>query len=63
MGNADQLKINILNDKIVQWSEMQSELLNSYMNGKISKNEYKEKYNNLDEDINEFKLEIHELTK
>lgn len=63
MGNADQLKIKVLNDKIVQWSTMQSELLNFYMNGKIEKNEYKERYNNLDEDINEFKLEIHELIK
>lgn len=62
MGNADQ-KIKVLNNKIVQWSEMQSELLNSYMNGKISKNEYKERYNNLDEDIHEFKLEINELIK
>lgn len=63
MRNANELKINILNDKIVQWSEMQNKLLDSYMNGEISKNEYKEKYNNLDEDINEFKLEIHELIK
>ena len=62
MGNADQ-KIKVLNNKIVQWSEMQSELLNSYMNGKISKNEYKERYNNLDKDIHEFKLEINELIK
>ena len=63
MKNADQQKIEILNNKIMQWSTMQSELLNSYMNGKISKNEYKGKYNNLDKDINEFKFEIHELIK
>lgn len=62
MGNADQ-KIKILNNKIMQWSTMQSELLNSYMNGKISKNEYKGKFNNLQNDINEFKFEIHELIK
>ena len=59
MGNADQ-KIKVLNNKIMQWVEMQSKLLDLYLEGKIEKNEYKERYNNLDDDINNFKLEIHE---
>lgn len=62
MGNADQ-KIKVLNNKIMQWVEMQSKLLDLYLEGKIEKNEYKERYNNLDDDINNFKLEIHELIK
>lgn len=61
MRNDNLLKM--LNDKIVQWTEMQNKLLNSYMKGEISKNEYKRRYNNLDEDINGFKLEINELIK
>ena len=62
MGNADQ-KIKVLNNKIMQWVEMKSKLLDLYLEGKIEKNEYKERYNNLDDDINNFKLEIHELIK
>lgn len=54
-------KIKNLQNKIVQWAEMQNELLDRYMQGEISREEYKGTYNNLDKDINKFKKEIHEL--
>lgn len=51
-----------LQNKIVQWSQMQKELLDAYMVGDITKEEYKERNNSLSEDIDAFKREIHELS-
>lgn len=56
-------KIKTLQANIVQWSEMQNELFDQAMKGIITKEEYKAKNNNLSEDIDVFKKEIHELTK
>ena len=56
-------KIKVLQDKIAQWNDTQSELLNRYMSGEISKEEFQGRNNNLNEDIDGFKKEIHELTK
>lgn len=56
-------KIKTLQANIVQWSEMQNELFDQAMKGIITKEEYKARNNNLNEDIDAFKKEIHELTK
>ena len=56
-------KIKTLQANIVQWTEMQNELFDQAMKGIISKEEYKARNNNLNEDIDNFKQEIHELTK
>lgn len=55
-------KIKTLQNNIVQWTEIQNELFDRVMAGDISKEEYKERNNNLNQDINEFKKEIHELS-
>lgn len=56
-------KITILQNKIIQWNETQSELLNRYMSGEITKEEYKGRNESLNKDIDGFKSEINELTK
>ena len=56
-------KIKTLQANILQWTEMQNELFDLVMAGTISKKEYTERNNNLNEDIDAFKKEIHELTK
>ena len=56
-------KIKTLQANIVQWTEMQNELFDQVMKGIITKEEYKARNNNLSEDIDAFKKEIHELTK
>ena len=55
-------KIKTLQANIVQWTEMQNELFDLVMAGTISKKEYTERNNNLNEDIDAFKKEIHELS-
>ena len=55
-------KIRILRNNIVQWTEMQNELFDQAMKGVITKEEYKARNNNLNEDIDAFKKEIHELS-
>lgn len=56
-------KVKTLQNKIVQWTEMQNELFDQCMAGMISKEEYKERNNVLSEDIDGFKKEIYELSK
>ena len=56
-------KIKTLQANIIQWTEMQNELFDQAMKGIITKEEYKARNNNLSEDIDAFKKEIHELTK
>lgn len=53
--------IKILQDKILQWTEMQNWTLDLYMAKNISKEEYKGRWHNLQEDIEKFKKEIHQL--
>lgn len=55
-------KIKTLQANIVQWTEMQNELFDRVMAGDISKEEYKARNNNLSEDIDAFKKEIHALS-
>lgn len=55
-------KIETLQNKILQWVDMQQELFDQCMGGIISKEEYKERNNVLSEDINTFKKEIYELS-
>ena len=54
--------IKTLQEKILQWTEMQNELFDQVMKGIITKEEYKERNDRLNEDINAFKKEIHELS-
>lgn len=54
--------IKTLQAKILQWTEMQNELFDQVMKGIITKEEYKEKNDSLNEDIDAFKKEIHELS-
>lgn len=54
--------IKTLQAKILQWTEMQNELFDQAMKGIITKEEYKEKNDSLNEDIDAFKKEIHELS-
>ena len=55
-------KNKTLQNNILQWTDMQNELLDQCMAGVISKEEYKERNNILSEDIGAFKKEIHELS-
>ena len=55
-------KIRILQNNIVQWSNMQNDLFERCMEGLITKEEYKARSNKLYEYINETKKEIHELS-
>ena len=55
-------KIKTLQAKILQWAEMQNELFDQVMKGIITKEEYKERNDRLNEDIDAFKKEIHELS-
>lgn len=55
-------KIKTLQEKILQWTEMQNELFDQVMKGIITKEEYKERNDRLNEDIDAFKKEIHELS-
>ena len=55
-------KIKTLQEKILQWTEMQNELFDQVMKGIITKEEYKERNDRLNEDIDTFKKEIHELS-
>ena len=57
MKNIKTLQANIL-----QWTEMQNELFDQVMKGIITKEEYKERNDRLNEDIDAFKKEIHELS-
>ena len=57
MKNIKTLQANIL-----QWTEMQNELFDQIMKGIITKEEYKERNDRLNEDIDAFKKEIHELS-
>ena len=57
MTNIKTLQANIL-----QWTEMQNELFDQAMKGIITKEEYKERNDNLNEDIDGFKKQIHELS-
>ena len=61
MGNAE--KIKILQENIMQWTEIQSDLFDRCMEGFITKEEYKEKSDKIHEYINALKKEIHELSK
>lgn len=54
--------IKTLQEKILQWTEMQNELFDQVMKGIITKEEYKERNDRLNEDIDAFKKEIHELS-
>lgn len=54
-------KIKILQDKIMQWTEMQNWALDLYMGKQINKEEYKGRCDSLQEDIEGFKKEIHRL--
>ena len=54
--------IKTLQEKILQWTEMQNELFDQVMKGIITKEEYKERNDRLNEDIDVFKKEIHELS-
>lgn len=56
MSNVKTLQANIL-----QWTEMQNELFDQAMKGIITKEEYKERNDILNEDIDTFKKQIHEL--
>ena len=57
MTNIKTLQANIL-----QWTEMQNELFDQAMKGIITKEEYKQRNDNLNEDIDGFKKQIHELS-
>ena len=61
MNNVE--KIKALQDVTVQWTEMQNDLFDHMMKGVISEEEYKERNAILNEYIDEFKIEIHELAK
>ena len=54
--------IKTLQEKILQWTEMQNELFDQVMKGIITKEEYKERNDRLNEDIDAFKKEIYELS-
>ena len=54
--------IKTLQEKILQWTEMQNELFDQVMKDIITKEEYKERNDRLNEDIDAFKKEIHELS-
>ena len=57
MKNVKTLQANIL-----QWTEMQNELFDQAMKGIITKEEYKQRNDSLNEDIDGFKKQIHELS-
>lgn len=57
MTNIKTLQANIL-----QWTEMQNELFDQAMKGIITKEEYKQRNDSLNEDIDGFKKQIHELS-
>ena len=57
MKNIKTLQANIL-----QWTEMQNELFDQAMKGIITKEEYKQRNDSLNEDIDGFKKQIHELS-
>lgn len=61
MENSE--KIKTFQEVILQWAEMQNDLFNQTTKGVISEEEYKERNDILNEYIDEFKREIHELTK
>lgn len=61
MNNVE--KIKTFQDVILQWTEMQNDLFDQTMKGVISEEEYKERNDILNEYIDEFKREIHELAK
>ena len=54
--------IKTLQAKILQWTEMQNELFDQAMKGIITKEEYKQRNDSLNEDIDGFKKQIHELS-
>lgn len=54
--------VKTLQEKILQWTEMQNELFDQVMKGIITKEEYKERNDRLNEDVDAFKKEIHELS-
>ena len=54
--------VKTLQEKILQWTEMQNELFDQVMKDIITKEEYKERNDRLNEDIDAFKKEIHELS-
>lgn len=61
MENSE--KIKTFQEVILQWTEMQNDLFDQTTKGVISEEEYKERNDILNEYIDEFKREIHELTK
>ena len=61
MNNTE--KIKALQDVTLQWTEMQNDLFDHMMKGVIGEEEYKERNAILNEYIDEFKIEIHELAK
>ena len=56
-------RIKTFQGVILQWTEMQNDLFDQMMEGVISEEEYKGRNAILNEYIDEFKMEIHELAK